>query len=282
METSKPGRSTSASATAGAARVADRASLIRASAERAVKVVALPRTIMSGVSWSFHNPRERDRAEFATSAAEANEGESAWQAGRVVLPMQTIRVTIGNERTGMVTLHSGAPTGVHDGPISCTSSTSNSTARWRRPITVASRGSSSRIRRRRPTTSFGWAAERAAPARLSDLATAVGRYSALDERRDLPRRGVAGLEHQLIRAGDGCAARAHHALVTVGDARRERADHRIERRRIRLPHRHRGIGADPAAEAPHDVVGQRRPQRGVVALRERILDRGELLGHAGR
>ena len=80
----------------------DRAALIRA---RSAKPAVIPKTVMSGVFWSFHEPRYPDLAAFVEAAAEYNaEMNGTWEPDLVVVPVATIRVACDAGGADAVTL----------------------------------------------------------------------------------------------------------------------------------------------------------------------------------
>jgi len=84
----------------------DRSALIRA---RAAK--QLPKTVLTDVYWSFHEPGYKDRAAFAAAAAEYNaEMDGTWEPEQVAIPVTTIRIAIDVDDDA-VTLRSTSPIG---------------------------------------------------------------------------------------------------------------------------------------------------------------------------
>ena len=80
----------------------DRAALIRA---RSAKPVPIPKTVMTGVFWSFHEPRYPNLATFVEAAAEYNvEMNGTWEPDLVVVPVAAIRVACDDSGTDAVAL----------------------------------------------------------------------------------------------------------------------------------------------------------------------------------
>jgi hypothetical protein len=87
----------------------DRSALIRA---RAAKPQVIPKTVLTDVYWSFHEPGYTGRAAFVEAAAEYNaEVGGAWEPERVVVPVTTIRIAIDDTGADAVTLRSTSPAG---------------------------------------------------------------------------------------------------------------------------------------------------------------------------